>query len=258
MESAVYEGWVRHRRRAPVVHEFRYGLYLLYLDLGELPRVFARRALWSARRPNLAWFRRADYLGPKDLALDEAVRRRVQAVTGRRPEGPVRVLTQVRTFGYLFNPLSVYYVFAPDGRTLETIVTEITNTPWGERHACVLPASRGEIDRGVHRHRFAKAFHVSPFMPMEVDYDWRFSEPGERLLVQMENVRDGTPFFDATLSVARRPLDGPTLRRCLVEHPLMTWRVTWGIYAQALRLHRKGAPFHPHPRRRPAGAGTTA
>ena len=256
--SAVYEGWVRHRRFAPTANAFRYRLYLLYLDLAEVESVFRGRTLWSSGRPNLAWFRRADYLGPTDLPLDEAVRRRVEEVAGRRPSGPIRLLTQVRTWGYLFNPASFYYVLAPDGTALETVVVDITNTPWKERHAYVLDARSAEVRGGVHRHRLAKTFHVSPFMPMDVRYDWRFSAPGERVLVHMANERDGRVIFDATLSLRRRELDAAALRRCLVAYPGMTFKVSAAIYWQALRLWAKRTPFHPHPRARTTAPETAS
>jgi DUF1365 family protein len=93
-----------------------------------------------------------------------------------------------------------------------------------------------------------KVFHVSPFMPMDVDYDWRFSTPGGTLAVHMRSRRHGLDVFDATLVLRRRPITGASLARVLVRYPAMTARVVAGIYWQALRLWMKGAPFHPHPR----------
>jgi DUF1365 family protein len=244
MESCIYRGTIRHRRRTPVEHDFRYRLFMLYLDLDELPRVFKRRWLWSAQRPALAWFRRADYLGDAAVPLDQAVRDLVAERTGRRPRGPIRLLTHLRYFGYVQNPVSFYYCFDRAGTTVETIVAEVTNTPWGERHAYVLPAE----PRGTrHRSRLAKRFHVSPFMPMDQAYDWRFSSPGRRLTVHMESFARGGRVFDATLVLRREPLTGSTLAASLVRFPWMTATVVVGIYWQAVRLWLKGAPFHPHP-----------
>jgi DUF1365 family protein len=234
----------------PVPHEFRYRLFLLYLDLAELPDLFNGRWLWSARRPAPAWFRRADYLGDPAVPLDRAVRDLVEARTGRRPRGAVRLLTHLRYWGYVQNPVSFYYCFDPDG-ALEAIVAEVTNTPWGERHAYVVPAAPG-----ARRHRagLPKALHVSPFHPMDHAYAWCFSEPGERLAVQMENWAGGARVFDATLLLARRPITGSTLAGALLRHPWMTASVVLGIYWQALRLRLKGVPFHPHPRTRSGDA----
>jgi hypothetical protein len=248
MHSCLYLGSIRHRRLQPKAHDFRYRIFLCYLDLAELDRVFAGRWLWSTRRPALAWLRRQDYLGPTTLRLDEAVRQRVASVTGQRPMGPIRLLTHLRTFGWVANPVSFYYVFDAQDRHVETVVAEITNTPWGERHAYVLPVAAAERQGAqVWRWQFGKAFHVSPFLPMDMDYDWRFTAPAESLHVHMENHRDGTRQFDATLSLHREPLTGASLARALAFFPLMTVKVSAMIYWQALRLWLKRAPFFTHP-----------
>ncbi len=177
MHSAIYRGWVRHRRHAPRRHVFRYRLFLLYLDLAELDTVFRGRWLWSTRRLALARFHRADHLGDTATPLDAAVRDLVEAQTGRRPAGPIRLLTHLRYFGYCFNPVSFYYCFDASGARVETIVAEVNNTPWGERHCYVLDETHDAGCGDRRRYRFDKAFHVSPFMPMDLTYDWRFGSP---------------------------------------------------------------------------------
>ncbi|MCG6117234.1 MAG: DUF1365 domain-containing protein [Aquimonas sp.] len=247
LASAVYVGQVQHRRHAPHPHAFRYPLFMLYLDLGELDSVFAGRWLWSVGRRNIAAFRREDYLGDPALPLDEAVRRRYAEVTGRRPEGPIRMLTHLRYFGYAFNPVTFYYCFLPDGKGLDGIVAEITNTPWKERHSYVLPLGAAVEGRGGLRWRFAKRFHVSPFMPMDRSYDWRFSTPDARLFVHMNIDRAEGRDLDATLTLERRPLTGRVLAGCLFRHPWMTAKVLVAIHLQALRLWLKRNPVHDHP-----------
>jgi len=217
---------------------------MLYLDLAELDQVFQGRWLWSAHRPNVAWFRRADYLGPHAVPLDRAVRDRVELLTGRRPQGPIRVLTHLRYLGYCFNPVTFYYCFDPGGDTVRTILAEITNTPWGERHCYALEAASSDSAVGG---RFAKAFHVSPFMEAALEYDWRFVQPGARLTVHMCNLKDGMPLFDATLRLKRRPLSGGQLAAMLIAFPWMTAQVIVSIYWQALRLWLKRIPHHAHP-----------
>lgn len=248
MQSCLYTGWIRHRRFGPARHAFRYRLCMAWLDLAELPHVFDPYWLWSARRPALAWFRRADYLGDPGTPLDAAVRDLVQKRTGARPAGPIRLLTHLRYFGHCANPVSFYYCYDTRGEQVQTIVAEITNTPWNERHAYVLPLSGGTRE-GAHvtRFQFDKAFHVSPFMPMDVRYDWRFTAPGPALDVHMDNFRGDHHQFDATLHLRREAIDSRTLARSLVAFPLMTAKVTTMIYWQALRLWWKGTPFHSHP-----------
>ena len=216
--SAIYEGHIRHRRFAVRKHEFRHRIAMAYIDLDELPTLLGGRLL----ERGLVWFRRSDYLS------ESAVRALVHQRTGRRPEGPVRILANLRSFGHCFNPVSFYYCFAPDGETLEAVVAEVTNTPWGERHAYVQP--------GTHD----KQLHVSPFMPMDQRYTWRAPAPGETLSVHIESHGEGRA-FDATLSLRRRALTplprGASLR-------------TLGlIYAHALALKLKGVPVQPHPAR---------
>ncbi|MFM2289686.1 MAG: hypothetical protein RL684_2829 [Pseudomonadota bacterium] len=246
LASAVYEGTVQHRRFAPHAHAFGYRMAQLYLDLDELERVFAGRWLWSNERGNVAAFHRADYLGPPEVPLAEAVRDCVQQHVGRRPAGPVRLLTHPRYFGYVFNPVSFYYCHAADG-TLDCIVAQITNTPWRERHAYVLPVEAAQARGRALCWSFPKTFHVSPFMPMQRDYAWRFTPPGDDLHVHMDVLRDGEPEFDAHLRLQRRPLDGGALARVLWRYPLMTVQVIAAIHWQALRLWLKRNPVHDHP-----------
>jgi hypothetical protein len=245
MNSSIYKGWVRHRRSAPTRHEFRYRIFMLYLDLAELPRLFDGTPLWSARRRALAWFRRADYLGAAQVPLDTAVRDLVEQRTGARPLGPIRLLTHLRYFGYCMNPVSFYYCFNERGDQLETIVAEITNTPWKERHQYVLTV--GGSGARLARFEFDKGFHVSPFMPMDMQYRWCFSAPLTRLFVGMQNFKDGAQVFDATLALEREPLSTPALLRVLAAFPLMTLKVIAAIHWQALKLWLKRTPVHGHP-----------
>lgn len=259
LRSAVYTGWVRHRRFRPHPHRFRYRLYLLYLDLSELDRVFARRWFWSVGRRNLGEFRRSDYLGDPSLPLDEAVRRRAFEVLQRRPQGPIRLLTHLRTFGHCFNPVSFYYCYREDGTTLDCVVAEITNTPWKERHSYVLEAEAAERHGSALAWSFAKAFHVSPFLPMRRDYAWRLQPPDQNLRIHMDVQDGGDKDFDATLVLERRALDGSSLARCLLRYPLMTLKVVVAIHWQAFLIWRARNPVYDHPSKAPVrGGGTDA
>jgi DUF1365 family protein len=258
MHSALYTGQLRHRRFAPRAHQFSYRLFMMYVDLAEIDEIFRGRWLWSARRPALAWLRRADYLGDPGVSIDAAVRERIAAHSGVRPQGPIRMLTHLRYFGVGFNPVTFYYCFDAADTQVESIVAEITNTPWNERHAYVLAVPAGGPRARVLRFQFAKEFHVSPFMPMQMDYDWQFGVPGERLAVNMQNFEDGARVFDATLDLARREISAGALARALVGFPCMTATVLAGIYVQALKLWIKRIPIHAHPSRTPPHADDVA
>jgi DUF1365 family protein len=246
-ESAIYEGWVRHRRRGDVDHGFRYPLFMTYLDLAELPSVLDPFPGWSARRPAPAWFRRADFLGPADRPLSDCVREAVAERSGTAPEGPIRLLTTLRHLGHSFNPVSFYYCFDEPGERVRYVLAEVTNTPWGERHAYMLAAA-GNGDRVI-AGELDKAFHVSPLMGMDRRYDWRTTEPGAQLVVHIDSEGPAGKRFDATLSLRRRALEPRTMRRVLWRYPATSAQVVARIYWQALRLRFKGAPYHPHPER---------
>lgn len=248
-ESAVYRGTLAHARRGARAHAFSYEVYLLYLDLEELPALLAGSGPLRAGGFGLLSFRRGDYLGGEgDLA--DAARERAREVLGFRPAGPVRLLTNVRSLGLVFNPVSFYYCFAEDGRTLQAVVAEVTNTPWGERHAYAAAAGPGGV-----RTELAKRLHVSPFFGMEQTYHWRFELPGDGLEVEMRNDEGGREVFRARLALRRRPWTAGNLWRAALGQPLMSWKVQAAIYWQAFRLWSKGVPFHTHPAKRaPEGA----
>jgi uncharacterized protein len=241
--SCIYEGVIRHRRLEPQ-REFTHGLALAYLDLEELPRLLGGRLV--SRRPGLVRFRRGDYLGDPAVPLDRAVRELVSERAGERPAGPIRLLTHPRSFGHCLNPVSFYYCFDPACERVQALVAEVTNTPWGERHAYVLGAGQGSgsaLDA-----QFEKAMHVSPFMGMDHRYHVRASTPGRTLSVHIGSSRAGTTVFDATLSLRRRELTRASLAGMTTRYPFATVRVLALIYAHALGLKLAGAPVHPHPK----------
>lgn len=253
LASALYVGWVRHRRHTVPEREFTVPLFMTYLDLSELDRLPNLWPFWSVKRAALTWLRHSDHLRGDDGPLDQAVRDLVEERGAPRPRGPVRMLTHLRTAGYSFNPVTLYYCFDADGLEVETVVAEVNNTPWGERHFYVLP--RG--NRRSHRHHLAKDFHVSPFQGMDLDYDWSFGPPGAKLGVHMASRREGRCTFDATLALNRRELSASSILRSLLAFPCMPLRVVAAIYGQAFRLWLRRAPFFTHPRKLPAPAQET-
>jgi DUF1365 family protein len=221
---------------------------MMYLDLEELPGLFEGRWLWSADRPAPARFRRADYLGDPEVPLDQAVRDEAERLTGRRPTGPIRLLTHLRYWGLCFNPVSFYFCFDEAGERVESVLAEITNTPWKERHVYALRRSGDGPIRGA----FTKRFHVSPFMDMDQTYHWNLTEPARTLAIHMENHKEDGSLFDATLSLQREEITAGSLARALLRHPFMTGKVILGIHWQALKLWLKRVPVIDHPKKRTA------
>ena len=239
LRSGVYEGLVMHHRHVPIDHRFTYRIAMVLLDLAEIDALCRLHPLWSNEGRNAVTFHRADYLGDPDVPLDQAVRDLVEASTGVRPDGPISVLTQLRTWGWLFNPITTYYCYDSVGTTVTSTTVEVTNTPWHERTAYVLD--------GTGTHRVAKGMHVSPFLPMGLTHRFSLGMPGDRLTLAVDDFDGDDLVFAASMSLVRRPAGRASQSRLLWRFPLMTVRVSFGIYRQALALKWKGVPFHRHP-----------
>jgi uncharacterized protein len=247
MHSCIFSGQVKHSRSAPVGHTFQYRLFMMYMDLAELPQVFRGRWFWSTSRMALARFRRENYLGDPSEPLDQSVRDLVMQRTGRRPTGPVRLLTNLSYFGYCFNPISIYYCFDAADSRVETIIAEVSNTPWGERHCYVLADSANIGDDRIRRFESTKELHVSPFMDMDIDYSWLLTSPTDNLVVRISNYANRERIFAATLILRRQEITGRSLALTLLSYPFMTLKVITAIHWQALRLWLKGCRFRAHP-----------
>lgn len=256
VHSALYDGWIRHRRYSDKPHAFEYAHGLLYLDLDEIPAVFSSAWFTGHEKPGLVGWRRRHFLQPSHLPLRDAVNHHLLAHGMGPAEGPIRVLTSPTLLGLCFNPVSFYYCFDATGDRVTAILAEINNTPWDERHTYIVDATTsahaGRAD--LFRTRFAKVFHVSPFHPMTHEYTWTFSAPGEELRVHMDNHEAGEKCFDATLVMRRQALDPASLRAYAFRRWPTSWHTLAGIYWQAARLWIKGATFYDHPRSRSPSA----
>ena len=235
LASCLYAGTIAHQRERPA-RSFQHRIVLAYLDLEELPVLAG--GLLVRRRPGTLRFRRRDYHGPATVPLSHAVRETVRQRSGVNPTGPIRILTSLSFFGHCFNPVSFYFCLDGEGR-LQAVLAEVTNTPWGERRAYVIPGGAGE---------FRKAMHVSPFMGMDHTYRASATTPGHELRVAIESLHEGQPVFAATLSLTRRELTRRSIRNLAWRHPPAGLRSLALIYGHALGLRIAGAPVFAHPK----------
>lgn len=247
MLSCIYEGTVSHRRREPVEHQFQYRLFMVYLDLDELPELVGRRGIIRSHRFASRSLLRQDHLYKPSLPLADEVRSLVAERTGQAPAGPIRLLSQLRYFGYYMSPLNLFYCFDASGEKVETIVAEVNNTPWNERHCYVLWSGNSTGAGESLEFQHPKDFHVSPFMGMDMQYLWRLATPGATLKVHLANAQNAQTIFEAGMSLQRQPLTRQNLRRMTMRYPLMTAKILTAIYFQALQLWWKKCPSYTHP-----------
>lgn len=245
MTSAIYTGSVRHRRKDSRARQFTYQVFMVYLDLEQYQKVFDQTPWWSYRRFSLAWFRAKDYLEGTNEPLLDQVKRKVLEQTGACVSGPVRMLTNLRYFGFLINPITCYYCFDANGKHIEFIVAEVTNTPWRNRIQYVLDVRNqtGSKQRAV----FEKAMHVSPFQPMNMVYHWYSNTPSKQLLIHLDVKSNKASQFDATLRLTENPMSASVLNKTIARYPFMTIKVFLAIYWQAVKLVIRRAPFYSNP-----------
>jgi DUF1365 family protein len=252
MNSAIYEGFVRHRRYTPKHHDFTYKVFMVYLDLQELDEVFSKTRLWSQSSFSLSWFRRKDYFdGDESTPLYDAIANAVESELGFRPEGKICMLANLRYFGYVMNPIVCYYCYDKTGEELQAVVAEVTNTPWKNRCHYVLDMKNNNNSPVL----FDKKMHVSPFQPMGLVYQWQGKAPDKNLAIHFDVFSENEKaryaksdiVFDASLVMKRREMTASAMRSVILLYPLMTMKVFGAIYWQALKLWFKKIPFFDHP-----------
>ena len=251
LNSAIYQGVVRHRRfdaknNNKLQREFSYSVFMVYLDLHELDDVFAQSPWWSQSRLNLAYFRRTDYFDRKNTPLYEAVATLVEQQLGAKPKGPIRMLTNLRYFGFIINPITCYYCFDATGEKVETIVAEVTNTPWGQRCHYVLPVDEQQKAslENTQTLAFSKQMHVSPFQPPDLDYRWLSRSPDKKLDLHIDVNQHGNKVLDATMNLKHQAMTPASMRYFVWRYPWMTLKVFGAIYWQALKLLLRKSRFY--------------
>jgi|TARA_B110001454_G_scaffold119980_1_gene111967 DUF1365 family protein len=247
LKNYIYNGVIRHRRYTPFEHFFSYPLFMVYVDISKVNKILETSLIWNINKPALISFYRKDYHGEPTKPLDKAVRDTIYKKTGKRINGPIRILTHLRYFGFCFNPVSFYYCFNTSDSKLEMIMAEVTNTPWNERYSYIIDKKMLSGSKKNLVAELEKKLHVSPFWGMDHQYEWLFSEPDESLLVNMKNFKSGMKVFDATLTMKRKALTIKNLLISVLRFPFITLLVVYRIHWQALKLWIKKAPFFPHP-----------
>ena len=246
MKSCIYKGQVKHQRFKPRMHEFTYSLFMMYVDLNELPNIFKPNWLWSVNVPGVASFHRKDHYGDPSVTLSDSIRNLVSEKTGHRPKGPIRLLTHFRYFGYVFNPLSLYFCYDEFDSTVEYVVAEVMNTPWKEQYCYVL--SNDQNDTKCLSISHPKEFHVSPFMDLNMEYRWNIQFPNKSLNVQIENWQGDKKIFCAAIDLQKTEISSTNLKNVLLQFPIMTLKVISAIHFEALKLWIKGNVYVPHPK----------
>ena len=255
MGPGLLQGRVWHRRHGAVPHDFHYPLRMVWVELADLDGFLAQSPLWG-RRLRPATLREQDFLDGQGAGLEARVRERASALGMAWNDGRVFLLGQPRMLGLQFNPLALYWHFAPDSEMPDGAIAEVRNTPWGERHWYALPWRADGARRLVCRH--PKAFHVSPFLDMAMDYHWEVEFGARMLRLEIRNRRgNGMPVFEAGLRLEHFAASSRAMRQFVLEGALQGLLVRWRIYRQAWRLWRNGARFHAHPDRTGTGRNSS-
>lgn len=241
-------GYVKHRRFQPKLHIFKYQTFMYFFDIAKIDGIFAPIKFCSVEKFNWQTFRRKDYGDDRRNLLDYRLRELVKQYNGIYPDGEIYLITQLACLGYCFNPITVYLVFNKNDSDINTIVLEVTNTPWSERHHYILPLAQHKQKNRAY-FSFKKALHVSPFMTMDYQYHLYFKLTVDKIILHIESYKNEQKHFDATLSLRRLEFSNQVIRKVLLHNPLSQYKVTTGIYWQALKLWLKGIPFCTHPKK---------
>ena len=247
LKSGIYKGWVGHRRFSPKKHSFKYGMFLLAIDLDELPKLTELGPWFKSNKFAPLSLKCSDYLTHQSHLQKRDVWQKVQTLGVTKEPSRVLFIGQLRCFGLYFSPINLYYCF-DEKDDLICLLAEVSNTPWNERHYYLIPLNKENKEINSQKLISKKVFHVSPFMDLNMQYQWVIKKPNKRLTLHIQNVdlASGSKVFDANLAMTRMDFTNENLRRCIVSIPMMTLKTLWGIYWQAMKLFIKGVPFVAH------------
>ncbi len=240
--SAVYVGSVMHRRFGGRQHHFRYRAFWLLLDLDEVPELARSTRLFSCNRLNLLSVHDRDHGDGSDTSIRSQITALLRENGVDAAVARVELFCMPRTLGYVFNPLSIYFCRRPDN-ALAAIIYQVHNT-FGERHSYVIPV---EQNGRVVRQQCQKLFYVSPFMDMNLRYNFRITQPGDHISVAIRAHTGPRPAMVAVLRAERRELSDAALLSALASMGAVTLKVTAAIHWEALRIWLKGIRRRPRP-----------
>jgi DUF1365 family protein len=239
MQSAIYTGNVYHKRSVPKVHKFDYRIYLFWIKLKELDELTKTVSGFTENKSGLSIvnFKRDDYLGDPNTSLEDSVLQKMNELSEEPVDGDIYMLGQVRTFGLYFSPVNFYYLRNKEGFYTH-MLAEVSNTPWNKRHHYLVDLKeQKDCD---------KAFHVSPFNPIDMQYKWKIQQPGDTLRLNLSCHKE-SKHFEAAINMRKKPLTTANLRSSLISIPSMTIKTVAGIYWQAIKLFFKRVPIYTHP-----------
>lgn len=243
--AVLYPGKVMHQRLKPFGHRFEYSVFSLLVDIDRLDELADMTRLLSVNGAGILSVREADHVERAGETLRQFIDRLLSDAGMDRPAARVLLLAYPRVFGYVFNPISVFFAYDEDGQLL-ALVYAVRNT-FGERHTYVAPVEAADLTPAGIRQTRAKVFHVSPFVGMDARYHFRVLPPGKAVRLRIHETEGGEPLLAATFHGDAVPLTDASLAICLARFPFMTLKVVAGIHWQALRLWLKGARFHKSP-----------
>jgi uncharacterized protein len=243
--SAIYFGKVMHRRLRPLRRPFAYRVFSLFLDIDRLAESAAGMRLFGYNRARLFSFRDSDHGERDGSPLRPWIERQLHRAGMDLGGGRIMLLCFPRLFGYVFNPLSIFFCYDARG-ALTAVLYEVKNT-YGEQHSYLIAVTPRDGSDSVIRQQIDKRLYVSPFMDLACTYHFHLQEPDERLQVSIRQTDEAGDLLIATQIGTRAPLDDWQLLKGFVLYPLMTLKVIAAIHWQAVRLWLSGEPVRRHP-----------